>query len=485
MPRAPTLNQIDMREFAISCDYLKGSLESVIKAKLDTHDNGLWLVNPASKQTYATYLIGKPHAQTGMVKITFGVPGMKWTGASWLVLHEAVGNKAYLLNFDHFCGFLKQVAESPLAAGGFCTVVHEGSLVHVNLHLDWAIANKLVKLAAPLKGSYLAWRERKLATKEDFVHLHCHSEFSLLDGATAIDQVGMRAMLNGQPGIALTDHGYCFGSFKHWKACTDLGIKPLMGCEIYLVDDVNQKYVDDQGVTRRFEHHLTLIAMTQEGWANLCKMLTRGCRDHYYYVPRIDWAMLAEHSAGIYCLSGCFKGPAAHYLQVRQPREGEAKLPWWLEKNPDRALQNLRKLQAIFPDRLAGECMNIDFEQYNACLPELLAMFDHCGIPKVISNDCHYEREEDARIQAMLTRISNQKVDGLGEQIVDKGVYFIRQRSEMEAGAPWATPDMFDRTCQIMERCDLTFKREGYLFPHFNLRADPDWPAFETQRPKA
>jgi len=192
------------------------------------------------------------------------------------VLHEAVGNKAYLLNFDHFCGFLKQVAESPLAASGFCTVVHEGPLVHVNLHLDWAIANKLVKLAAPLKGSYLAWRERKLATKEDFVHLHCHSEFSLLDGATAIDQVAMRAMLNGQPGIALTDHGYCFGSFKHWKACTDLGIKPLMGCEIYLVDDVNQKYVDDQGVTRRFEHHLTLIAMTQEGWANLCKMLTRG-----------------------------------------------------------------------------------------------------------------------------------------------------------------------------------------------------------------
>jgi DNA polymerase III alpha subunit len=85
----------------------------------------------------------------------------------------------------------------------------------------------------------------------------------------------------------------------------------------------------------------------------------------------------------------------------------------------------------------------------------------------------------------MLTRISNQKVDGLGEQIVDKGVYFIRQRSEMEAGAPWATPDMFDRTCQIMERCDLTFKREGYLFPHFNLRADPDWPAFEAQSPKA
>ena len=188
MPRAPKIGPTDTQEFALSREYLQGALEPIVKSKLETHANGQWLVNKASNQTYAVYLVDKPHPQTGMVKVTFGLPGMIWNGElKWLILHDATSNKVYLIGYEHLITFLRNLVTNPQSAGGFCTVVREGPLSHVHIHLDWAISNNLVKLAAPIKGSYSSWREKKLAVKEDFVHLHCHSEFSLLDGASAID----------------------------------------------------------------------------------------------------------------------------------------------------------------------------------------------------------------------------------------------------------------------------------------------------------
>lgn len=256
------------------------------------------------------------------------------------------------------------------------------------INLDWAVSINLARLHGSLKGSYIKWREKKLATPENFVHLHNHSTYSLLDGASSIDRIAEMAVVNGQPAIALTDHGYMFGAYKHWAACKKRGIKGLMGVEAYLVDDVNKKYVAEDGSARRWEYHQTLIAQNQTGWENLCKLMTIACRDHFHYVPRIDHKLLFQHKEGIICLTGCFKGMAAHYLQHRPLKEGESKLPLWLEYNPDKAREFLRMYKSEFGDRLYGEVMNIDYAPYNACLPELCQLLDEEGIPKIATNDC-------------------------------------------------------------------------------------------------
>ena len=483
MARAPKLTQIDEREVRLSREYLKTALEPLVKAKLE--QDGLLLRNPVSGATFNVYTVGAAEAQTGMVKVTFGPDGTPLhgqKGASWLVLHDPHANRVVLVPTEHLATWVRAVAGGP-QPGWQLAVRRDAGGFHVLVHLDWAGGAQLSKLDARLKaGEYLEWRDRKLVESEDFVHLHNHSMYSLLDGASTIEGIAERALLNGQPGIALTDHGYMFGTFKHWKACADAGVKPLLGVEAYVVDDVSQKYVTEEGTPRRWEYHQTLIATNDEGWANLCHLMTVGCRDNYHYVPRIDHNLLFRHNAGIICLSGCFKGMAAHYLQRRQPREGEAKLPWWLERSPDRARAMVRAYKQAFGDRYYGEVMNIDYAQYNQCVPELLQLLDDEGVPKVMTNDCHYERSEDAILQAVMTRIATQKVDAVGESMREDGVYFIRSKAEMQAGAPWATDDMFSRTCEIMDRCTLDFGRKGYLFPPYQLAADRDWAAFEATR---
>ncbi|MCL2641540.1 MAG: PHP domain-containing protein, partial [Phycisphaerales bacterium] len=360
----------------------------------------------------------------------------------------------------------------------------------VMMRLGWAPSHENLQSHTLEKGGgggeFFKYRAEKLREPERFVHLHNHSSYSLLDGVSSIEGIAQCAYLNGQPGIALTDHGNCFGAFRHWKACKDRGIKALMGCEIYFVENVNERYTDDDGVVRRFEHHLTLIAQDAAGWANLSKMLTVAARDHYYYVPRVDWQLLQTYSEGIICLTGCVKGPVAHFLQTRLSKEGESKLPWWNQRNLDRVVANLARLQSIFGDRLYGECMNIDYSPYAKIVPELIEFLDHFDIPRVLTNDNHYETANDAELQAMLTRISNQKVDELGGRFQKQGLYYIRDANELTyPSAPpqsWLTPDMLERTVEVMDRCSLSFDRKGYLFPPFAVEEDPMWAQFLAVR---
>lgn len=491
MARAAALtNYLAPEEFTLSREYLQEALEPVVKAKLTRHANGVWLVNPISKAIYVTYLISPPHPQTGMVRIEMDCEGYPYCGRvsesnetpTWLVLHEPRLNKVWMIPWGHLRSTIAALLANPESCGGMMNLVRETTKVMAVVHLDWAVGTRLVRATATLKPDYITWREKKLVVQENFVNLHGHSEMSLLDGACAIDGVAKRAMLNGQPGIALTDHGNLFGAYKHWKACKELGIKGLMGVEAYVVDDLSQRYTTIDGIQRRFEYHQTLIAMNAQGWENLCKLMTLAARDHYYYVPRIDHNTLFQHNAGIICLSGCFKGPAAHYLQTRLLKEGETELPWFLKRDPDRARSYVRAYKQAFGDRYYGELMNIDYEPYKLIVPELRNILREEGVPEVLTNDFHYERAEDSIIQAVLTRISNQKVDALGDSMRETGIYYIRSRAEMAAGADWVTPDMMDRTVEVMGRCDLTFERKGYLFPHFDVTTDPDWAAFQTKR---
>jgi len=473
-----------MDEVMLSRKYLADNLSAFTNRKLDLQPDGVWLCNPASNATHNTCLIAKPDAQLGMVRIVLGKdasPQFGRKGAHWLVLHEPIANKVWMIAWEDFVFRTRESAASagmqfikvvPQPAGGF----------HVLLNLDWAVASHTARRVEQIKSSYLKFRENKLATPEQFVHLHNHSTYSLLDGASSIEGIADTAIANGQSAIALTDHGYMFSAYKHWAACVKRGIKPIMGVEAYVVDDVAKKYVNDEGVTKRWEFHQTLIAMNQEGWENLCKLMTAACRDNVYYVPRIDHQMLLQNNAGIICLTGCFKGMAAHYLQKRPLKEGETKLPHWLERNPDESQRILLMYKAAFGDRLYGEVMGIDYQPYNEIVPELCDMLDALGIPKVATVDAHYEREEDAILQAVLTRISNQRVDSIGEGLKEKGCYYIRPRAEVPWNSPYITGDMMDRTCEVAARCDLSFERKGYLFPQYDLSKDNDWAAYQGMK---
>ena len=156
----------------------------------------------------------------------------------------------------------------------------------------------------------------------------------MLDGASTIEGMVDQAVANGQPGLALTDHGFMFGTWKFYKECKKRGITPVLGCEFYLTDDVTKKY-SHEGKDRRFEYHQTVLAMNMTGYQNLCRLCTIACRDNFWYVPRIDHNTLFEYKEGLIVLSGCFKGPVAWHLQeFEQPIDGTT-LPHWYRTDPD------------------------------------------------------------------------------------------------------------------------------------------------------
>src|SRR5215204_3735748 len=147
-----------------------------------------------------------------------------------------------------------------------------------------------------------------------FAHLHCHSEYSMLDGASRIRDLISFAKDQRMPGIALTDHGVMYGAVKFYKEARDAGIKPLMGCEVYVTVDRNDR-------SRAPYYHLTLIARTAEGYRNLMKLSTCGFLEGFYYKPRVDMEMLRKHGRGIICLSGCLSAEVPTRILEGRPEE--------------------------------------------------------------------------------------------------------------------------------------------------------------------
>jgi DNA polymerase-3 subunit alpha len=267
-----------------------------------------------------------------------------------------------------------------------------------------------------------------------------------------------------------------FGVYKFFNACKAAEVKPLIGCEFYVVDDVKQRYIDTAGTIRRFEYHQTVLAMNPQGWENLCKLGSMACKHQYYYVPRIDRSQLLLHNDGLIVLSGCFKGTVAWHLMQHDPEV--TRLQPWCCRSPERSRKIMQEYHAVYGDRYFIECQHIDgFDQYNAIMPELIGMARDEGVKCVVTNDCHYEREEDAVLQALMSRISKDGVgDGVGGKFAQKGSLFIKRRAEIVN--PNFTPDMFDTTVEIMERCDVDLSFKGYMFPAFPIEADIDYPAF-------
>src|SRR3954470_8665426 len=214
----------------------------------------------------------------------------------------------------------------------------------------------------------------------DFVHLHVHSEYSILDGACRVPDLVKRAAELEMPAVSLTDHGSMAGAIQLWKTTRHTGVKPVIGCEVYVADD---RWTQKKG-----NAHLTLLAADNDGYANLIKLSSLGYLEGYYYKPRVDWQLLERHAKGIVALSGCLSGRVSKALE--EGRGGDARA-------------DLDRLVQIFGrDSTYVEVQNAGLDVQARITPQLAELAASSGLPLVATGDVHYLRHEDARAHEAL-----------------------------------------------------------------------------------
>ncbi len=218
--------------------------------------------------------------------------------------------------------------------------------------------------------------ESKASMTSDFVHLHVHSEYSLLDGACRVKSLVQRAKELGMPAVALTDHGTLGGVVKFYRAARDQGIKPIIGLELYVASDRTSR----AGVKEK-NAHLTLLARDQTGYRNLVKLSTRAYLEGYYYKPRADWDLLAEHHEGLIALTGCMSGRAAMLLK---------------DGDDEAALADVRRLADLLgAENVYVELQDAGLPEQRELLPKLALLAEKAGLRTVATNDVHYLCHED------------------------------------------------------------------------------------------
>lgn len=478
--RAPDL-QFDEGDHRIAREYVAEFSEVALGVKLSVKGNVL--TNAESGSTYSICLT--PGTEANILSVVLEVAtGKPFFGeqSTWVGVVDPKTSQLHLIVLSELVSYFSQAAKNgDLFQGIKLDRDTHGVFVICRINMGWAEGVKLIKKVAALdKGeeTFLFYRGTKLKKDDKFAHLHVHSYYSLLDGVASPADLAETIYLNGQPGGAITDHGSMMGTYKFWEACKTYEIKAMMGCEVYVVDDAKRKYLDAKGANRRFEYHQTLIAMNDEGWSNLCEIVSGASRDNYYYVPRTDHATIFKHNAGIICLSGCFKGMVAHHLQYFAP-ELTADCPWYCY-NPAWSAEVMKQYRNQFGDRYYCEVHSNDFPRYMDSVPRIIQLADELKIPKVIANDAHFTVESDAVLQKLMSKINSSRSDEIGDGQQASSPYYLKCRSEITH--PLFTEDMYDRTLEIMERCTLSFENKGYLFPQFPMQDDVDWADFNRQK---
>ena len=224
---------------------------------------------------------------------------------------------------------------------------------------------------------------------EDFVHLHLHTEYSLLDGAARIGKVVKTAKDMGMKSIAITDHGNMYGTIALFDECKKVGdIKPIFGCEFYVSDDLHQK----SGKPKL--RHLILLVKNEEGYKNICMLNTIAFRDGYYYKPRIDYKTLKEYSNGLVCLSACLAGTLPQLL---------------LSGQMDEADKFVESMKEMFGEDFYVEVQDHGLEEEKRVYPMLVDIARRHGVKTVATNDVHYINKEDSVVQDVLMCVQMQK----------------------------------------------------------------------------
>jgi DNA polymerase-3 subunit alpha len=288
-----------------------------------------------------------------------------------------------------------------------------------------------------------------------FVHLHVHSEYSILDGACRIPDLAKRAAELEMPAVALTDHGSLAGAVDLTKAAAKEGVKPVLGCEVYVADD---RKAQQKGYA-----HLTLLAEDNAGYANLIKLSSLGYLEGYYYKPRVDWELLDRHAGGLVALSGCLSGRVCRALE-----EGRA----------DDADGELDRLTSIFgQDNVYVEMQNAHLDVQQRINPLLAQLAERRGLPLVATGDVHYLRHEDARAhEALLCIQSGDSLKNPNHWKFETDHFYFKTPQEMLADFPGQEAAL-RRTLEVAERCNVEIELGRIRLPRFPVPNDGD--AFE------
>ncbi len=283
-----------------------------------------------------------------------------------------------------------------------------------------------------------------------FTHLHVHTEYSLLDGACRIKEVVGRARELGMDSLAITDHGVMFGVVDFYKECLSQGVRPIIGCEVYLAA---RKMEDKDPEKDRNYSHLILLAENDEGYHNLIKIVSLGFTKGFYYKPRVDKDVLRAHSGGIICLSGCLAGKVQRCLT---------------ERDYDGAKREAEELRDIYGrDNFFLEIQDQGLEEEKLINPELIRLGKELGISLVCTNDTHYIRRSDAEAHDVLLAIQTvTSVNDPDRMRFPNDEFYLKSEEEMREIFDYL-PEACDNTQKIAERCNVTFKFGEYHIPDF------------------
>ncbi|MDR0916927.1 MAG: DNA polymerase III subunit alpha [Oscillospiraceae bacterium] len=285
-----------------------------------------------------------------------------------------------------------------------------------------------------------------------FAHLHVHTEYSLLDGACRVKDLAKRVKELGFSACAVTDHGVMYGAVTFYKAMREQGVKPIIGCEVYVAKRSRRDMEHDRDAER---YHLVLLCRNEIGYRNLCVLVSKAFTEGFYVKPRIDLELLREHAEGLIALSACISGQVPRMIQAG---------------DYDGAKAHALEMRALFGD----DGYYLELQDHN--LPDqrpinaaLIRIHDETGIPLVVTNDCHYINKSDADAQDVLMAMQTGKtMDDPTRMHFETQEFYVKSEDEMRELFP-QYPEAYDNTQRIADLCDFAFEFGTYHLPEFTL----------------
>lgn len=308
--------------------------------------------------------------------------------------------------------------------------------------------------------------------EDHFVHLHVHSEYSLLDGACRIKQLVQRAKELGQSAIAVTDHGVMYGAIDFYKEAKANGIKPIIGCEVYVAP--RTRFDKVMGFDNA-PYHLVLLCENQTGYQNLIKMVSRSFTEGFYFKPRIDRELLRQHSEGLIALSACLAGEVPRALNQNDYAQAKEAAQFYLD--------------VFGKDRYFIELQNHGIAEQQKIIPDLVRLSRELGVGLVATNDCHYLKKEDSSTQKILICIqTNHTLQEDNGMEFETEEFYVKSRQEMHdamrecIGDEAVINEALDNTEKIAERCQVEFTFGHHILPRFEVPDNKDNAAFFREK---
>ncbi len=288
----------------------------------------------------------------------------------------------------------------------------------------------------------------------EFVHLHLHSEYSLLDGACRIKAIPAYALAMGMDAVALTDHGAMYGAVEFYRECKAVGIKPIIGCEVYLAPGkMNERAQGEEG---RYSH-LVLLCKNDKGYRNLIYMVSKSFTEGFYQKPRIDMELLEKHSEGLICLTGCIAGRIPKYI---------------LNNDEQSAYNHAIELKDIFADDLYLEIQDHGLAEEKQILHPMVELSKKTGIALVATNDVHYIKKKDAELQNVLVCMQTNNIltdeNPLGFETDE---YYFKDQAKMKELFK-DIPEAVSNTVKIADKCNFDFDFSKYIYPKLSFDSE-------------